>query len=80
VSAYWTAFDLGVHLNEALKTRAVIEQAKGMIMARSPGLTPDEAFDLLRKASQRENVKLRLIAQRIVERRPPPGSEEGVAR
>jgi putative methionine-R-sulfoxide reductase with GAF domain len=80
VSAYWTAFDLGVHLNEALKTRAVIEQAKGMIMARSPGLTADEAFDLLRKASQRENVKLRLIAQRIVERRPPPGSEEGAAR
>ena len=78
VSAYWTAFDLSQNLNEAMKTRAVIEQAKGMIMARSPGLTADEAFDLLRKASQRENVKLNLIAQRIVDRRPPAsGHPEG---
>jgi putative methionine-R-sulfoxide reductase with GAF domain len=78
VSAYWTAFDLSQNLNQAMKTRAVIEQAKGMIMARSPGLTADDAFDLLRKASQRENVKLRLIAQRIVERRSPTsGQPEG---
>ena len=55
--------------------RAVIEQAKGMMMALSPGLTPDEAFDLLRKASQRENVNLRLIAQRIVERRSPKAGQ-----
>jgi AmiR/NasT family two-component response regulator len=60
-----------------MKTRAVIEQAKGMIMARSPGMTADDAFDLLRTASQRENVKLRLIAQRIVDRRPPPSAESG---
>ena len=78
VSAYWTAFDLSQNLNEAMKTRAVIEQAKGMIMARSPGVTADDAFDVLRKASQRENVKLSLIAQRIVERRSPTsGLPEG---
>lgn len=78
VSAYWTAFDLSQNLNEAMKTRAVIEQAKGMLMALSPGLSADDAFDLLRKASQRENVKLRVIAQRIVERRPTgPGQPEG---
>ena len=67
VSAYWTAFDLGVGLREAMKTRAVIEQAKGMLMARAPFPDADEAFELLVKASQRENVKLRAIAQRIVE-------------
>ena len=72
VSAYWTAFDLGQQLNEAMKTRAVIEQAKGMLMAQSREMTADEAFDLLRKASQRENIKLREIAQRVVDRRPPP--------
>jgi AmiR/NasT family two-component response regulator len=54
-----------------MKSRAVIEQAKGMLMASSPGLDADGAFSLLRRASQRENVKLREIAQRIVERRPP---------
>jgi GAF domain-containing protein len=69
-SAYWTAYELGQNLSEAMKSRAVIEQAKGMLMARSEMLTPDDAFDLLRKASQRENVKLRDIAQRIVNRQP----------
>lgn len=79
VSAYWTAFDLNYHLNEAMKTRAVIEQAKGILMAQSPTLSADDAFELLRKASQRENMKLREIARRIVERRPPPGATEGQA-
>jgi AmiR/NasT family two-component response regulator len=50
----------------------VIEQAKGMLMSGSSKLDADAAFELLRRASQRENVKLRDIAQRIVERRPPP--------
>jgi AmiR/NasT family two-component response regulator len=40
-----------------------------MLMAKSPNLDPDAAFDLLRRASQRENVKLREIAQRIVDRK-----------
>jgi transcriptional regulator with GAF, ATPase, and Fis domain len=80
VSAYVSALELGQHLNEAMRTRAVIEQAKGMLMARSPGLDPEGAFGLLRTASQRENAKLRDIAQRIVERRPPPESGEGGGR
>jgi GAF domain-containing protein len=69
-SAYWQAAQLSEQLSQAMQSRAVIEQAKGILMARSPRLTADEAFDLLRKASQRENVKLRDIAQRIVDRRP----------
>jgi transcriptional regulator with GAF, ATPase, and Fis domain len=76
-SAYWTTFELSQNLSEAMKSRAVIEQAKGMLMARSETLSPDDAFDLLRKASQRENVKLRDIAQRIVNRQPTslPGDQ-----
>jgi len=76
-AAYWGATQLGEQLNEAMKSRAVIEQAKGMLMAQSPDVGPHEAFDVLRKASQRENVKLREIAQRIVERRPMVGRSEG---
>jgi GAF domain-containing protein len=68
-SAYWQATQLSEQLGQAMQSRAVIEQAKGILMARSPHLSPDDAFDLLRKASQRENVKLRDIAQRIVDRR-----------
>jgi GAF domain-containing protein len=74
--AYWGAYDLSQQMTEAMQSRAVIEQAKGMLMAQSPMLQAEDAFDLLRRASQRENVKLREIAQRIVERRPlsgPPG-------
>ena len=68
-SAYWEASQLGEQLGQAMRSRAVIEQAKGILMARSPELSPDDAFDVLRKASQRENVKLREIAQRIVDRK-----------
>jgi hypothetical protein len=77
VSAYWTAFELSQHLNEAMKSRAVIEQAKGILMAGAPGITADGAFDMLRRASQRENVKLREIAARIVEGRTGVGGEGG---
>jgi GAF domain-containing protein len=74
-SAYWQAAQLSEQLTQAMQSRAVIEQAKGILMARSPRLSADDAFDVLRKASQRENVKLRDIAQRIVERRPSDGED-----
>ena len=64
--AYWDAFDLAQGLRQAMDSRAVIEQAKGKIMGGN-GCTPDEAFDVLVRASQRENVKLRDVARRVVE-------------
>jgi GAF domain-containing protein len=64
--AYWDARELASGLTEAMQHRAVIEQAKGMIMA-SQGCDGDSAFDLLVRASQRENVKLRDVARRIVD-------------
>ena len=67
-SSYWDAYTLSEQLTEAMRSRAIIEQAKGMLMARSPDLSADEAFHMLSAASQRENVKLRDIAQRITDR------------
>lgn len=64
------------NLERALQTRDVIATAKGMLMAHG-GVTDDEAFDMLRRASQRMNVKLREVARRMVageglaEPRPP---------
>ena len=46
--------------------RAVIEQAKGMLMV-GYGIGPDAAFELLRNQSQRHNIKLRLLAEQVVE-------------
>ena len=54
-------------LKEAMVSRATIEQAKGILVG-AEHCTPDEAFEVLRRASQRENVKLRTIATRIVEK------------
>jgi GAF domain-containing protein len=63
---YWDARQMSTRLGEAMKSRATIEQAKGVLMG-SQRCGPDEAFELLTRASQRENVKLREIARRIVE-------------
>jgi AmiR/NasT family two-component response regulator len=56
---------LSEQLREALASRDVIGQAKGIIMARS-GCDEDHAFDVLRRASQRESKKLRDVAQAVV--------------
>jgi GAF domain-containing protein len=56
---------LAQQLEQAMASRAVIEQAKGVLMAQA-GCTADEAFARLRAASQRENVKLRDVAARVV--------------
>jgi GAF domain-containing protein len=52
-------------LRAALGARAVIDQAIGIVMAQQR-CTSEEAFDILRRASQRRNVKLRDVATDIV--------------
>jgi PAS domain S-box-containing protein len=46
-------------------SRAVIEQAKGMLMLVY-GISPDRAFDVLTWRSQQTNTKLRTLAQNLV--------------
>jgi len=69
--AYWDAHSLSLRLHESMDFRAIIEQAKGILMA-SQRCSANEAFDLLVAASQRENVKVRDIARRIVDRASTP--------
>jgi len=52
-------------LQARLASMPVIEQAKGIIMAQC-GWPEDQAFDALRRASQRENIKVRDLAAQIV--------------
>jgi GAF domain-containing protein len=59
--AYWASQHLAQQLETALASRAVIEQAKGVLMA-TRGCSPEEAFALLNRESQHRNVKLREIA------------------
>ena len=55
-------------LKEALDSRDVIGQAKGILMERR-GYDSQAAFDVLRRTSQELNVKLRDVAQTLVDRR-----------
>jgi GAF domain-containing protein len=73
--AYHRVEQLGEQLREALTTRAVIEQAKGILMVRA-GVDDEQAFALLRRTSQHQNRKLRDVAASVVAMRdqlPPPG-------
>jgi GAF domain-containing protein len=57
--------NLARNLELALGSRAVIDQAKGILMARH-GISPGAAFDLLSEQSQRTNRKLRALAEELV--------------
>jgi AmiR/NasT family two-component response regulator len=53
-------------LEEALLSRDVIGQAKGILMERLH-LTPDQAFEEIRTVSQQHNKKLKEIAAELAE-------------
>ncbi len=54
-------------LETAMASRSVIDQAIGIIMGQNR-CSPTEAFEILRRASNHRNVKLREIAGEIVTR------------
>ena len=56
-----------VQFEQALQSRDIIGQAKGILMNRQ-GITADEAFDLLRRTSQDLNVKLVDLATTVANR------------
>ena len=58
--------DQAEHLRQALASREVIGQAQGILIERER-ITAVQAFDLLRRASQHLNVKLRDVAQDLVD-------------
>jgi transcriptional regulator with GAF, ATPase, and Fis domain len=63
--AYQSARDMAENLQAALESRAVIDQAKGVLMERYK-LTPDQAFQRLAQASMNANRKLRDVADHLV--------------
>jgi len=63
--AYQSARDMADNLQVALESRAVIDQAKGMLMERYR-LSADAAFQLLARASMNGNRKVRDVADHLV--------------
>jgi GAF domain-containing protein len=62
---YEAARNTASQLGNALDSRAVIDQAVGVLMARG-GMTADQAFGELSRQSQNTNVKLREIAAQLI--------------
>lgn len=58
-------------LRQAIDARHLIGLAQGILMERF-GLTPDQAFSVLRRYSQERNIKLRSVASHIIETRQLP--------
>lgn len=54
------------HLSKALESRGIIERAKGILMEREK-CSADEAFQMLVRASQTLNRKLRHVAEEVVD-------------
>jgi len=65
------------NLHSALSSREVIGQAQGILMERER-IAADQAFDVLRRASQYLNIKLREVAQTLVDtgERPDTGPHQ----
>ncbi|WP_432512312.1 ANTAR domain-containing protein [Kineococcus sp. SYSU DK001] len=64
-SLYASSVALSANLQAAMQSRAVIEQAKGILIARLH-CSPEEAFAHLARQSQHTNRKLREIAEELV--------------
>lgn len=62
---YETALERAGNLERALDSRAVIDQAKGVLMERFK-LSAEQAFQVLTRVSMESNVKVRDLAERFV--------------
>jgi AmiR/NasT family two-component response regulator len=58
--------ELSVQLQDSLRSRVVIEQAKG-ITAQQHAVTIDQAYQLMRAHARHNNASLRTVAEAIVE-------------
>lgn len=63
---YHDSLELVGQLRQALRTRSLVGRAQGLLM-RDRGYDSDEAFAVLKRASQNKNVKLRDLAGQLVE-------------
>ena len=66
-------------VEQIVENRAIIDQAKGMLMFVY-GISADDAFEILRWQSQEHNVKLRLIAEQILKDLVQVSQSKGAAR
>lgn len=71
--AHVEAVTLASQMRQAMESRAVIDMAKGVLIARHH-CSPEEAFTILSRASQNQNRKLRDLAAALVASEAAPAS------
>jgi hypothetical protein len=65
------AYERRAQLEQALRSRVAIEQAKG-VLAERYGLALDEAFELIRRAARSNRMKLHDLVRKIGPGEPTP--------
>jgi hypothetical protein len=76
VSDYGDSRRTTVQLRDAAVSRAVLDQAKGILM-HALGCTADEALDRMRQVSQRSNIRATEVAQRVIDAHSPRAGQAG---
>jgi AmiR/NasT family two-component response regulator len=71
LSVTGAAYARRAQLEQALETRLVIEQAKG-VLAERHGLDVDAAFEILRRGSRSSRRKIHDLAREVVASRETP--------
>ena len=71
--------DREAHLQLALDSRKLIGQAQGILMERF-GLDEPRAFEVLKRYSQHHNLRLRRVAEMLVQTRALPDGMTGLDR
>lgn len=73
MTSYSDAERMALQLREATESRALIDQAKGILM-HALGCSADQAFDRMREISQQHNLKVTEVARRIIDSKLPTAS------
>lgn len=71
----WANLRRTLTLTQAMESRALVGTAQGILISRL-GLSPDAAFQVLRRVSSASNVKLREVAEVIIGTGELPSSEQ----
>jgi hypothetical protein len=72
MSSYGEARRTALQLREAATSRAVVDQAKGMLM-HALGCSAEQAFERMREISQQHGLRMTDVAEKIIRSRRPEG-------
>jgi hypothetical protein len=76
LSDYGDSRRVAVQLRDAAEARAVVDQAKGILM-HALHCTADEALERMREVSQRSNLRATEVARRVIDAHSRPGDRAG---